>query len=510
MDYKSVKEPICINETVWKKSAEVPFDTEFTLPDYCRDIMKILKCNVTPRIYSKSINGNSVTADGNITLNVMYCDSENCIYNYEQILPFSKTFEAEFDITSGFVCAFVNNEYVNCRAVNERRIDIHGALNVNVNVLMRKKYEIITEIEEKEIQTDREEITLLNSMGIAEKSLIMDEDLKISDGAEPIETVLNYDAYPRITEIKPVKNKIIVKGNLTVEIMYCSKQHKKYNTYKTVIPFSQFLDIEGANENCRIEAMCELSYLEVRTKKSSDECREFLLNAKICVLTKAFCDISLPVICDAFSVKNEVELERAELNTENLIKNMNENFMFKTAFDFPNGSLNDIISYWTNTQILSAKYDNSKISICGNIILCVIANDASGNISYFEKNESFEYSQNSDFENFSDILCETEFETVSASYTLLSDCRLEFKSEYKVNIRLKETKKSQLLTGFCINSVASKETPKNSMVMYYPFENERLWDIAKRYNSDMEEVKKINGIEDGPITKGKVLLIPIY
>ena len=93
MDYKAVKQPVCVNETVFEKSCEVPFDIEFTMPDYCPDIMKILKCRVYPRIASKTINGNNVSIDGSVMVNVMYSDQSGCIYNYEQISPFSKTLE---------------------------------------------------------------------------------------------------------------------------------------------------------------------------------------------------------------------------------------------------------------------------------------------------------------------------------------------------------------------------------------------------------------------------------
>ena len=49
MDYKAVKQAVCVNETVFSKSAEVPFEFDFTLPDYCPDIVKILK-NLSPII----------------------------------------------------------------------------------------------------------------------------------------------------------------------------------------------------------------------------------------------------------------------------------------------------------------------------------------------------------------------------------------------------------------------------------------------------------------------------
>lgn len=510
MDYKSVKQSVCVNETVYTKTSEVPFDVDFTMPDYCPDIMKILKCRVVPRIASKSINGNNVTVDGNVTVNVMYSDSAGCVYNYEQVSPFSKTFEADCDIVSGFVCAKVGTEYVNCRAVTERRIDIHGALSVEVSVVVRRKHEIIAEIDENDIQINRKIVPALNSVGLAEKSLLIDEDLELSDGSEPIEAILQYDAVPTISEVKAIKNKVVVKGNLSLNVMYCSKEHSRYHTYKTVIPYSQFLDMDGVGEECRIEANTELSYLEIRAKKGVEDCRNILLNAKLCVLVKAFCESEVPVISDAFSTKHELKLQKTQVGLENLVNSLNDSFMFKTCFDFPTGSVCEIVNFWADTAINNCKYENRKVTVNGTVTLCILSKDENSAVAYFEKSADFTYEGAFDAGDLDNICCEAHFDEISSSYTILSDSRLEFRSEYKVTVHLKEKKKQPLLIDISFDKQEKKKHSNCSMVIYYPFDNESLWDIAKRYNSDIAELKRINGIEEDTVGTGNVLLIPVY
>ena len=39
-------------EQIFDGVQECPVDTEYTLPDYCADIQKILKCIVTPEVTS--------------------------------------------------------------------------------------------------------------------------------------------------------------------------------------------------------------------------------------------------------------------------------------------------------------------------------------------------------------------------------------------------------------------------------------------------------------------------
>ena len=40
-------------EQIMESTHECPVDTEYSLPDYCADIQKILKCIVTPEVVER-------------------------------------------------------------------------------------------------------------------------------------------------------------------------------------------------------------------------------------------------------------------------------------------------------------------------------------------------------------------------------------------------------------------------------------------------------------------------
>ena len=46
------------------------------------------------------------------------------------------------------------------------------------------------------------------------------------------------------------------------------------------------------------------------------------------------------------------------------------------------------------------------------------------------------------------------------------------------------------------------------LVIYYPNQRERLWDIARKFNTDIEDLTSINNLSDNEVDKGMVLLIP--
>lgn len=510
MNYKTVKQAVCVNETAFLKNAEVPFEFDFTLPDYCPDIVKILKCRVMPKISSKTINGNNVNIDGNICVNVMYCDERGYIYSYEQISPFSKTFVCEEEIPSGFVMGCVSNEYANCRAITERRVEIHGAVMLKATVTVRKNHEVICDIDEENIQTKRKDIHSSTSIGMAEKCILLEEEVP-SNETEAIDSVLQYDASPVITEVKAVKGKVVAKGDLLVNVMYCTKEHSKYHTFKTTLPFSLFLEIEGVHEECRLEAIPELSFFEVRLKKGEEECKTLLVNAKICVLAKAFCELSVPVICDIYSTKENLETQKEEVCLERLVDNVSDSYMLKTVFDFPKESILDIINYKTEIVVKSCQIKNGKIVAEATFVLSIICLDMQKKTLYFEKSCDFVWEHPYNYDEAENFVCEANFYSVSSSYTILSDSSLEFRNEFKVKTAVTSKAKIPLIVAVEKSKSAKEKSSSNCQaVIYYANKNESLWDIAKHYNSNIEELKKLNEINDDCIKENKALIIPIY
>ncbi len=43
MDINVTRQAVCINEVIFDQSAEQAIDTDFSLPDYCPDIVRLLK-----------------------------------------------------------------------------------------------------------------------------------------------------------------------------------------------------------------------------------------------------------------------------------------------------------------------------------------------------------------------------------------------------------------------------------------------------------------------------------
>ena len=75
MEYNLSKNNISYVSNFLDTVNEQIVDVDITLPDYCPDIEKILKCTLVPKIYTKKISGGQLSIDGVSSVRIMYCDS---------------------------------------------------------------------------------------------------------------------------------------------------------------------------------------------------------------------------------------------------------------------------------------------------------------------------------------------------------------------------------------------------------------------------------------------------
>ncbi|MEE0839883.1 MAG: DUF3794 domain-containing protein, partial [Acutalibacteraceae bacterium] len=362
------------------------------------------------------------------------------------------------------------------------------------------------DIEDDTVQTDKKEVPFLNVIGSAEKGLLIEQELELSAGQLSVDSVLRCEATPLITEIKAVRNKAAVKGNLTVSVLY--RSGKQCVPYKSTVPFSQFIDIQGINEECICTGRVQLCYLEVKPHNVEGQCRGMSLCAKLNVSAETYCAGEVPVINDAYSTQNELEMQKAKVSIERVMGHLSDSFMVKKTFDFSPGTFGNIIDCWTDTEVDSCTFSQGNIEIKGNFLLCVLAFDADNRVCYHEKKSDFSFVKASELNCEGKILSEPVIEPVTCSYTILTDSSLEYRVEYRLNVSLREERTLSLLTHIAGEAKAIKDE-NISMVMYFAKKGESVWDIAKKYSADIKSMRTTNDLNTEQLDCDKRILIPL-
>lgn len=507
MECKCLKTNVFSTETVFNESAEQPIDIDFTLPDYYPDISKILKCRAISRIASKSTGGNAVTVEGCVTVTVIYSDSDNCLNSYEYQYPFSKSFDTGIDTSGTNLSVKTKCEYINCRAITSRKVDIHGAAGVYVTVTKRHLNEVISDVENDDIELLRGTVPATVPMGCADKYLLIDEEIEIGNGHPDVRCLIRYDAETAIKESKILAGKAVVSGEIIVKLLY-SAENGGVHTVRSSTPFSQLIEIDGIGNECECESKVYIAHLEVKPRTSaSGECRSFILNAKLLVTAECCCNNDIAVILDAYSKKYEANICKNEVCFDNICENINENFTCKQSVEFAAGSIASVCDMWCESRIDNVRFADGKMTVCGVVYTYIIALDEDGSPQFYEKTFDFEHSHIVT-SNCQSLKCSPEISVCSASYTLTSN-GMEIRAEMCISASVYESNKIPLIVEIKIDE--QKSASGNScgaMTLYFASCGESIWDIARKYFADVDEVKQINGINENVLNCDCMIMIP--
>ena len=226
-------------------ACEQAVECDITLPDYCPDIARVLKCTVTPAVVSSKISGDRACADGSVCVRLVYCGEDSGIYSYEHECPFSKYAELGGE-KNGSLITDIKTEYVNCRAISGRRAEVRAMLHISFKITALSQRSIITSVERQGVQTQKCALDISDIVACECKQFTVNETVELPADYLPADRIVSVCAVPILNDTKIVKDKILIKGEAAVTVIYFSNglgcETSKY-CYSLLI--SQIVDMPG-------------------------------------------------------------------------------------------------------------------------------------------------------------------------------------------------------------------------------------------------------------------------
>lgn len=508
MSIELTKAEIGTAEVLYDNFAEQGIDCDISLPDYCPDIMRILRCSVTNSITNSKISGDRATVDGNAKIRILYADDKNGIYCYEQDYPFSKYAELSQAYDGAVLCTSVKTEYANCRAVSKKRVDIHGVVSIRFKIIGIKKDSVITDAEGDGIQLKKKKIGTDNAVAVVMKKFQLSQTEEV-DGGE-IGRIFYACASPVLTETKIIKGKILLKGEAVLKVMYCSPTGDNESTCVNFnLPFSEIVDIENIDDGCKVSVDFNVDQVQAEPKTDNDGEYKYLnLGCDICAVVTAYRAEDICVISDAYSTQKEIETKYKTASFTQVLQNLNDSVICRESIDLSSMNPQSIYAVIAQSPEAKCRFDSGKMTLNGKIPLKFILIDGEGTPTFCEREAAFEYSRSVDA-NSGKLCCDPKLFPTGYACTLTGDGRAEFKAEISVNAQIKETCECRTLVELKSSENAEEKKKHSSLVIRFCSGGEKVWDIARRYNTTVEDIMSENELTSDEIGEKMMLVIPV-
>ena len=314
MELKVYKDTVTAAESICDTKLELPVETEMLIPDYLPQVFKIVKCFVYLVVLQKQVTAGRLTVDGYLRCVVYYqSEGDESLCQAEQKLPFTK----QVDVKPGSwgpatVLVSGETEYVNCRAVNQRRVDVRGAFALSIEAVAEAQGEVITALAGGGIQQRTTSLTGSKAVGSQEKLITAEESIAFD---APPEMVLSTQCTGAVNEVKLVSGKAVLKGEIRAEVVYrTAPGHTLVHTTRQ-IPFNEILDVEGAAEDCQCFAVVQPTGCTITGGSGEDE-GENTISATAALYVKVYRPVEYMAVSDAFSTESETVLTQQQVALE--------------------------------------------------------------------------------------------------------------------------------------------------------------------------------------------------
>ena len=309
---------------------------------------------------------------------VIYLTKDNCLKSATQVVPFSKTFEADKNLSNGEVFAEISSERFNS-SIHDHTITLNGLIGINVLVSEALEQEIICDIDSKSIEQQISLTGLTVPIGKGDKNLIVDDEISVGNGQPSVGEIIRYSAGAVVDEVKIISGKVMVKGTVKVYVLYLPEEGTRPQNFEDSFPFSQLIDVEDISEECKCHCKATVLFCDVSARPNiNDEVRSFSVSIKLNVSVKAYCNTEIPVILDAYSTSGECKIHRNEFAFKKIKETINERFVAKKTLEFTDGAIGSVIDMWCEIKKSTERFENELLKISGTANVNILAYDCDG------------------------------------------------------------------------------------------------------------------------------------
>lgn len=498
------KEKLMLNKFICEKKETIVVQGDMIVPDSKPDILSTLNTSGMVSIYKKEVQNGRVRIDGNVNAYIMYLadSSEDKIRGLNTSLDFSENFiisDCTLDMRAELETCIKNIE---CKVLNGRKVNIKVTLETRIKVFASEEAEIICDLVDKNIQVLKPTHKINSLIGAGETKTYIKETINI-DTKDNLAEILKCNLRIINKDTKISYNKILAKAEIELKMTYLTEE----NQIKVItcnLPVVGFIDMPNITEN----SICDVNY-QVKNaiiKPNSIEEHSIYVEIEMEISAECYEEKEINLIEDLYSTTSNIEFNKRSVTTIANKMEKTKSLNVNTKLNIPEIIGNELIDIDINPTIVKTNKTNSKITYEGELQLTLL---------YSDENQAQTNSKNAvipfeiTIENIENV---EKLEEVATVEVQSSNCKVEGGAvncsiDLMLNVGLQQNANLEIIEE--INESEIEDPQDYSIIIYIVKKGDTLWEIAKRFRSTVDDIVRVNGLENpNKIDVGEKLYIP--
>lgn len=505
MNINTVNTDISMKKLAFEEAAEQQIESDITLPDYFPDIVRVIKCTLKANIVSVSSGGNRITADGNAIISVLYICESGKLHCFEQKIPVSKYVETPKAEECTCV-ASAKTQYVNCRVISQRRIDIRGSIGIDFKAYEKCDKRIVSSCENKNIQLRTKSANVSNLKDCVSRCFSMNETIEIGASQGTIGQIVRCNAIAVLDSTKLVAGKILVKGELKVKVVYLTDGECVLEKIENSMPISQIIEA-ATTENCSDFVTLSVPSVEVHAKTdSSGALRLIDVSAVIRADVSVYENEEIQYTTDAYSTEYETDFQRESVELKSIFEKFSDTYLCKGSVEISGSAVKSIEDIFCNGLNYTVSLSGNEMLISGKANVSFLAVNSEDELQSFDRELDFQYKRATTLGESFSASCNVT--PTGIDYILSAENKLDIRIETEISGLIFDASKKQIISDISCDEAKKKKKRSAALTIYFAQQGEEIWEIARRYNTRVDLICAENNINSDCVEQNQKLYIP--
>ncbi len=466
---------------------------EIRLPDQMPDVGRVLGCWGQPILRGKEWLSGSVNVSGGVMAWVMYVPENGgepeCL---DLWMPFQMKWnlpETQNDGTIGTTFELAN---MDCRSLSARKLMVRATVAANAEAWEPTQTELY------DADNIGEDVYLLRNtypmelpQEAGEKPFLIEEEINVPDGCK----IVHYEVQPQVSEQKVMAGKLVFRGSCKVHGLYCC-DGGSYKNWDMDIPFSQFADLDrDYGPNATAQVIPVVTGMELETNDQGNKVLKCGISCQYVIYDR----VLVQSVEDAYSPLRNVQIHTEEMTLPARLDCCREDMSCRHNHKCDGGELVDVYPFWGLPRI---NYDGDLAQAQITPNYQILYQDETGELHSATVNAETTLTMASD--DINRISMNMTQRDIYAQETVDG---WEIVGNATMDISVFSKQVLPMVSSVTVGESVAPDPARPSLILCKPGAS-RLWDLAKKYGSTVEQIMKINQLTEEP-AEDQLIMIPV-
>ncbi len=508
MSLELLKEAFRVNNLLGEDTIQTVIENDIIVPDTKPDIARVLLLDGDVFITGCDTGTDRVVASGCIVCKILYIseDENKSVKSINSNIPFSYTVDI-----NGAKSGMKSNakgiiEHMDYNLLNGRKINVKAILSLDCKVhdeVEREYAAGITGMDD--IQVLRDNLALSTYIGSNKVNYVIKEDLDLPSTKPTISEILRNDVKISGKDFKVAEGRVFVKGDIDISTLYIADDESRSMQYlENGVAFSQSIELENADEDTTVDVDYDLIDYKIEAVEDSDgEFRNIRAEIALNIRVEGTCKRVIEVLSDAYSPRSRISLEKQQLEVDETFAENNGQIIIKDNVDLTEFSpeVSEIFNVLCKYNVSEAKIEDNKVAIEGSVQnnMLYLANNSDQPVFCHKKDMPFKHEI--DIKGIDNSMKpNVSLELDHCNYSMAYANQVEIRIVLSVGVKVEAKKSFPVINKANENTIDEKKLQSiPSVIIYITQPGDNLWKIAKKYSTTVDNLLKINNLNDRDI-----------